>query len=331
MLTKRENLMEVLHGGHPDRYVNQFEPFAMVRKTPLSYINPPQAKGGPNVVNAWGVTKSFPANVPGPFPVHTPDKIVIKDITHWRDYVTPPGLLFPDEDWAEAAAAAAAIDRNEYLVTTMVAPGIFEQCHYLMEIQHCLMNFYDEPEAMHEIIDMLTDWEVTYAQEICRHVHPDAILHHDDWGSQQSTFLSPAMFEEFIVPAYKKIYGCYKENGVQVIVHHSDSYAATLVPYMIDMGIDIWQGVMRSNNIPELLEKYSGKITFMGGIDNADCDRPDWNQEMVVTAVERALRDGAKTYFIPDMTGGGPGSTFPGVYDAVTAEIARHNQNFTAD
>ena len=52
------------------------------------------------------------------------------------------------------------------------------------------------------------------------------------------------MFEEFLLPAYKDIYGCYKENGVELIVHHSDSYAATLVPYMIEMGIDIWQGVM---------------------------------------------------------------------------------------
>ena len=46
------------------------------------------------------------------------------------------------------------------------------------------------------------------------------------------------MFEEFILPSYKKIYGYYKSHGVELIVHHSDSYAATLVPYMIDMGID---------------------------------------------------------------------------------------------
>ena len=58
------------------------------------------------------------------------------------------------------------------------------------------------------------------------------------------------MFEEFIYPAYKDIYGVYKENGADLIVHHSDSYAATLVPYMIDMGISIWQGVMTTNDIP---------------------------------------------------------------------------------
>ena len=37
-------------------------------------------------------------------------------------------------------------------------------------------------------------------------------------------FLSPEMFREFFVPAYKKIYGFWKENGVELIVHHSDSY-----------------------------------------------------------------------------------------------------------
>ena len=79
--------------------------------------------------------------------------------------------------------------------------------------------------------------------------------------------MSPSMFEEFYFEGTKAIYDCYRENGVKLIVHHSDSYAATLVPDMIKMGIDIWQGAMTSNNIPELIEKYGKDITFMGGID----------------------------------------------------------------
>ncbi len=57
-------------------------------------------------------------------------------------------------------------------------------------------------------------------------------------------------------------------------MHHSDSYAATLVPYMIEMGVDIWQGVMTTNNVPELMKKYGGQISFMGGIDSAKVDYP---------------------------------------------------------
>ena len=30
MLTKKQNLLETIRGGHPDRYVNQYEAIAMV-------------------------------------------------------------------------------------------------------------------------------------------------------------------------------------------------------------------------------------------------------------------------------------------------------------
>ena len=96
------------------------------------------------------------------------------------------------------------------------------------------------------------------------------------------------MFEEFLLPAYKQIYGYYKDHGVQLIVHHSDSYAATLVPYMIEMGIDIWQGVMTTNNIPELIQKYGGQISFMGGIDSASIDFEGWTPEIIEAQVKKA-------------------------------------------
>ncbi|MCI8312123.1 MAG: hypothetical protein HFI12_07945 [Lachnospiraceae bacterium] len=150
---------------------------------------------------------------------------------------------------------------------------------------------------------------------------PDAVFHHDDWGSQISTFISPEMFREFIKPAYEKIYGYFKSHGVEIIVHHSDSYAATLVPDMIDMGIDVWQGVMNTNNIPELIEKYGGKITFMGGIDSVSVDRPDWTPKLVAAEVQKTCKNCGNKYFIPNLSQGLAVSTFPGVYEAVSAEI----------
>lgn len=66
-----------------------------------------------------------------------------------------------------------------------------------------------------------------------------------------------------------------------MIVHHSDSYAANLVLFMIEMGVDIWQGVMNTNNIPELIKEYGGKISFMGEIHSGLVDFPDWTPEVV--------------------------------------------------
>ncbi|MCQ2552756.1 MAG: uroporphyrinogen decarboxylase [Clostridia bacterium] len=326
MLTKRQNLLETIHGGNPDRFVNQYEAFGIVMGSPFGKRNPNPKYGEHNVVNAWGVTKSYPEGTPGPFPVHTADKIVVKDIEHWKDYVKVPRVVYDAEEWEPYIAAAEAIDRKEQFVTPFFAPGVFEQCHYLCEIQNTMMYLYTNPDEMHELIDCITEFELDYAAEICKYIKPDALFHHDDWGTQISTFMSPEMFQEFYKPAYEKIYGYYKSHGVELIIHHSDSYAATLVPDMIDMGIDIWQGVMNTNNIPELIKQYGGKITFMGGIDSADVDNPHWTQEIVRQKVREACDACGKLYFIPNASQGLPVSTFPGVYEALTAEIDAYSK-----
>ena len=216
---------------------------------------------------------------------------------------------------------AEKIDRNEQYVTPFFAPGVFEQCHYLLEIQNCLMAFYEYPDEMHELIDCITQFELDYAAELCKYMKPDAMFHHDDWGSQISTFLSPEMFREFIKPAYMKIYHYYKDHGVELMIHHSDSYAATLVPDMIDMGIDIWQGVMTTNDIPKLIKEYGGKISFMGGIDSGKVDFEGWTEEIVAKEVREACESCGKLYFIPNASQGLPMSTFKGVYEAIDVEI----------
>lgn len=325
MLTIKQNLLETIHGGNPDRFVNQYEAFQMVFD-PIMAQSPMPTLGGGEVKNAWGVTNVWPEGTPGSFPVHTPDKIVIKDITEWQKYVHAPNTDLPDEAWAPFEQMAAAIDRSQYFVTSFVAPGLFEQCHHLGEIQNTLINLYEEPEAMHELIDYLTEYELRVAEQLCKHIKPDAIFHHDDWGSQTSTFMSVDMFQEFYVPAYKKIYGYYKEHGVELIVHHSDSYAATFVPDMIDMGIDIWQGVMTTNNIPELIQKYGGKISFMGGIDSAKIDYPGWTPEVVKAQVKRACDECGKLYFIPSASQGLAMSTFPGVYEETSKAIDEYSK-----
>ena len=325
MLTKKQNMIETMKGGNPDRFVNQYEAMAIVYYPALMQSAMPEY-GGEAVVDSWGVTKAWPTGTPGAFPVHTPDKIVIKDITHWRDYVKAPRATFSDAEWEPFVAAAEAIDRNEQFVTPFVAPGIFEQCHNLGEMQNTLVNLYEEPDDMKDLIKYLTEWEVELAEDICKHLKPDAMFHHDDWGSQISTFMSPDMFEEFLLPAYKDIYGTYKANGVECIIHHSDSYAATLVPMMIEMGIDVWQGVMTSNNIPELIKKYGGQITFMGGIDSAKIDFPGWTPEIIASEVKRACDECGKLYFIPGASQGLPMSTYEGVYEETAKAIDEYSK-----
>jgi len=324
MLTKRQNMIETIRGGHPDRFVNGHEALATIRKSPLSAKYPRPVKGGEPVKNGWGVTIAFPESAPGPFPIHDEAHIVLKeeDIEHWRDIVKAPEIDFTEEDWAEAAAEAAAIDRNEYFACMTVAPGVFEQCHYLMSMVGALTAFCEYPDEMHELIDYITEYELKYAEQICKYVKPDAILHHDDWGSLTNSFLSPAMFEEFIVPAFKKIYGYYKEHGVELIVHHSDSYAANLVPAMIEMGIDVWQGPASTNDISYLLENYGEKITFMGEVDNTVVDIEGWSDEISYNQVKKVCEKNGMLHFIPCILGG---TCNRGVSESVLKAVRQYN------
>lgn len=322
MLTPRENLLETIRGGNPDRFVKQYEFMAMPYSDPYTMTNPvPFFPGDEDKTDMWGVTWSWPANVPGMFPVHLPGKKVIPDIEEWEGGLKVPPLDFPDELWEEARKDYAQFDRKQQFVGPIMFPGLFEQTHCLMGMDDALLGFYSEPEKMHEIIEAVTEWEMAYVRQLAQNLHPDAVLHHDDWGSSLNTFMSVDMFREFYLEPYKRLYKCYKDNGFQLIVHHSDTFAATYVPMMIEMGIDIWQGGTVKNDIPALIQQYGGQISFMTGIEATDVEKEDWTREDVEKAVRKSCTACGKHYFIPCQTAGGPASVYEGVYDAIDEAI----------
>lgn len=68
MLTRRQNLLETIRGGHPDRYVNQYEALGMIFGNPYTAASPNPEYGKPPIKNAWGVTMVWPEGTPGRIP-----------------------------------------------------------------------------------------------------------------------------------------------------------------------------------------------------------------------------------------------------------------------
>lgn len=322
MLSPRENFMETIRGGKPDRFVKQFEIFPMPYSDPFNATNPVPFEPGPGrVVDFWGVTWEWPEGTPGAFPVHGPGLTVLEDMEDWKSVVKTPPLEYSEELWKAAEADYASYDRSQCLVGPTMFPGLFELTHNLMGIENALCSFYTNPDEMHEMIDFFVDWEIAYLKQMAEHLHPDSVLHHDDWGSSRSTFLSPDMFKEFYLEPYKRLYKAYKDNGYDIIIHHSDSYAATYVPFMIEMGVDVWQGGTVLNDIPALVKQYGGQISFLTGIDSQIVDTPDWSREKIAEVVRDICRSCGTLYFCPCQTQGAPVSTFEGVYETIDEEI----------
>ncbi|MBQ7231180.1 MAG: uroporphyrinogen decarboxylase, partial [Oscillospiraceae bacterium] len=117
--------------------------------------------------------------------------------------------------------------------------------------------------------------------------------------------------------------------GCELVIHHADSYCANLIPTMIEMGIDVFQGAMKSNDIPALIEQYGGKISFMGEIDNKQVDFEGWTpadcEKAALEAIERCGTPYGGKYFIPCITQGGPGSLYEGTYVGLWDAIDEYN------
>ena len=321
MLTPRENLLETIRGGTPEYLVNMRHFIAGV-PDPVVMDSVGMCRPGTSGKSSWGFTIGWPEDAPGPFPIDAPEDRVITDITKWEEQLhLPDPHAYPDEAWGMCTMIDSTVDRNEKFVAVETIQGIFEKIHCCIGIEDTLAYFLEEPECMHDLIEVVTDWHIELAKEQIARLHPDVLFHSDDFGTQIGTMMSPQVFEEFLLPAYKRYYGFWHDNGIELIMHHNDAWSATLVPYFIEMGMDIWQGPVSENNVPELVKTYGGQISFMGGIDNGKFDKNGWTYESILEWTRKLVNDCGVHYFIPCLTAAGFESTFPGVYEAVQKAI----------
>ena len=179
---------------------------------------------------------------------------------------------------------------------------------------------------MEELADYICDWKIEYAKQLIDHLHPDAILSHDDWGAKDRLFMSRDTWVEIFKPRYERLYSYIRSRGVQVI-HHADSYLANIIEDMVDCHINVWQGVLPSNDVPALLKQLNGRMVLLGGLVAGAFDFEDWTPEMVEKEVRRAVNacDGLPGY-IPCITYGLAESIFPGVYEEIDKVIDQINQ-----
>ena len=136
--------------------------------------------------------------------------------------------------------------------------------------------------------------------------------------------MSPEMWREFFKEPYRRFYGAIRSRGV-IAIHHADSYLVPIVEDMVEIGIQVWQGVLPENNIPALQEQLKGRMVLMGGI-GAAIDRPDSTAEEIRTYVRNTLETCCPGgHFIPCITYGISGTVFPHVDPVINSEIEKYN------
>ena len=283
-MTPRENMMAILEGRQPEWY-GDFQSAVEIMMDPI-WKSDSVPRDGLEHKDSWGTVCVFPPDAPGKHPHVTPDNAVVTDITKWREQLTIPSL--DGLDWSEAEARAAQVDRGERFVEYFSAQGLFERSHFLMGMEEAFCAYLEEPEAMFEMLTAIADYKKRAIKEAARRLKPDVIFFQDDWGSKQNLFLPPDTWREMIKPLQTEIAQVIHECGM-IYVHHADCICEPIAEDMVDIGIDIWQGVIPQNDIVAIQEKTGGKLAMIGGIDGPAIDNPDTSEEAIVAEVRRCV------------------------------------------
>ena len=146
--------------------------------------------------------------------------------------------------------------------------GLFGTARDLMGVEELLVNFYDEPELIHDIMDYLTDFWLAIYQKALSYVQIDHIHIWEDMSGKTGPLISPAMFKEFMMPNYKKIVAFAKANNIPVVSVDTDGNMDVMMPLLEESGINLVLPfeVQAGCDITAIREQFPG-ICLHGGID----------------------------------------------------------------
>jgi hypothetical protein len=328
MLTHKENFLRLLNTGKPEYVMGPWDANVPMDfyGVPFIYLMDPYslAEGAPigpgeEGLDMWGCKwvwlEGEPAATPSPFP----EDLVLTDIKKWREQVAFPEI--GGEDFSVQQAAIEAADLHDKLICTGMVCGIFERAHMLMGFEELLIAMLEEPEEVNALYGAIANHKLRVVDAILEHYRPDWIHSHDDWGSKTSMFFSPDTWRALIKPHWAQVYGYIRSKGI-IVSHHSDTWNEPIVEDMADIGINIWQGVLPSNDIPVIQRRLAGRMALMGGIDAPTVDALGATEEQVRAEVRRALREYAPGgYFIPCITS--EEAVTPGVQAIVEDELRK--------
>ena len=202
----------------------------------------------------------------------TPEHVdfTVKDRQGWEKEIKPYLLnvdrrRIPFEGYRNAKKLAA--QENRAFCWGGVAP--FEQMHPVCGHEYMLIGMALDPDWVKDMVMTYARFTIMHQEVLFREEGlPDAFWFYEDMGFKEKPFMSPAMYEEIMLPGHKMLFDYAHDHGKKVIVH-SCGYVEPLVPGLIRAGMDCLQAmeVKAGMDVVRLARNFGHKIAFCGGID----------------------------------------------------------------
>ncbi|MFC1960790.1 uroporphyrinogen decarboxylase family protein [Chloroflexota bacterium] len=192
---------------------------------------------------------------------------------------------------------SATIDQLRSYTTTYRASGFWTPFYHnvmdLLGMESYLIKMYTHPEVVHAITDRVCQFYYDANELFFAAIGNDceAFFFGNDFGTQRDLIMSPALFDEFVMPWFKTFTAQGHRHGKQVILHSCGSIYK-VIPRLIEAEVDCLhplQAQAANMEAVRLADEFGGQITFLGGID-AQGILPHGTPEEVRAEVKR-VRD----------------------------------------
>ena len=181
---------------------------------------------------------------------------------------------WPDPDWMDVSAIrdeALTYDR-QYAVLGGDWSPFWHDAIDLLGMENLLLRMYDEPDAVHAVIQHIVDYYAAVSERIFEAAGDaiDIFFIGNDFGSQTGPLLGEDLFRQFCLPHLRRLVALGHSYELKVMMHCCGGFAP-LIPAMIEIGLDGLHAVQPSCHgmDPAVLKKtYGRRMVFNGAIDS---------------------------------------------------------------
>ncbi len=211
---------------------------------------------------------------------------------------TLTGYTFPDPldpRFFENISARIATYGDRYRVF-QIGFSLYERAWTLRGMQNLLMDFYDHPGFVDELLNAIVDYNILQVRAAVK-FDIDAVYFGDDWGQQRGLQMGPRLWKQFLYPMLQRMYGEVHAAGKQVFIH-SCGDVDELFDDLIAAGVNCFNPFQPEvMDIYSLHERYLGRLVFHGGLSTQKT-LPYGTVEDVRRETARLLEMGAKGGYI---------------------------------
>lgn len=212
------------------------------------------------------------------------------------------------EDWSALDSILADFPNPEYaglLPDNPEADGryrlgqwffcFFERHWSLRGMTNALMDYYTDPEKVHQLYSALCDFYMRIIERAVNELKIDGIFTSDDIGTQNGPFFSPEIFGEFFKPYYSKLIDHCHKLGIHFWLHTCGNIEP-FIPEFVDIGLDVLHPIQKYTMDEKVIaDRHGSDICIWARFDVQQII--PWGTADEVRAEVRYLID---TYYRPE-------------------------------